>query len=68
MPKGCDICDHILLLIQDTAKTIVLKHSQQKAEQLKKKKVKKKKRLKLKKRVMCSVGIWDVLLGQSNSK
>lgn len=42
MPKGCDIRDHILMLIQDTAKTIVLKHSLQKAEQFKeKKKVKK---------------------------
>jgi len=38
MPKGCDICDHILLLIQDTAKMIVLKHSLQKAEPLKGKK------------------------------
>lgn len=37
MPKGCDICDRILLLIQDTVKTIVLKHSLQKDEQLKKK-------------------------------
>lgn len=37
MPKGCDICDRILLLIQDTVKTIVLKHSLQKDEQLKQK-------------------------------
>lgn len=36
MPKGCDICDHILLLVWDTAKKIVLKHALQKAEQLKK--------------------------------
>ena len=68
MPKGCDICDHILLLIQDTAKTIALKQSLQKAEQLKKKKSKKIKILKLKKRVMCSEGIGDLLLGQSNGR
>lgn len=51
--------------MQDTVKTIVLKHSSQKDEQLQQKKWKE--WLKLK-RIMCSVGIRDVLLGWSSGK